>query len=178
MTTINNKNIPEFVIKRFQEHNENKKLVFIDSPKTKSKIIAREDFESKPTGYGMFIYNKQSIYIGDIVDMVRQGTAIRTYGLKVDLYYKGSYENHEKKGKGKLIKISTGDLVYDGDWDHDVKHGHGILYNDAGIYEGEFKEDFFDGKGKMKWKNGDVYEGDFKEGRREGHGLMTFANGD
>ena len=60
------------------------------------------------------------------------------------------------------IWISDGFLIYEGDWHNDKKHGFGTFNTNVGTYVGEFKEDFFDGNGTMKWKNNDIYEGEFK----------------
>ena len=35
-------------------------------------------------------------------------------------------------------------------------------YNNGDIYEGEFKNDKKEGKGKIIYKNGEIYEGEFK----------------
>ena len=46
------------------------------------------------------------------------------------------------------------------------------------MYEGDFKNDFSDGKGIYYSKNGDLYEGDFKKGKIEGKGIIYYSNGD
>ena len=36
-------------------------------------------------------------------------------------------------------------------------------YNDLFIYNGNFKNDLFEGKGIMRYINGEIYEGEWKE---------------
>ena len=43
---------------------------------------------------------------------------------------------------------------------------------------GNFNHGLFDGKGEIRWRNGDVYFGDFKDHMRHGLGKMFFENGD
>lgn len=48
----------------------------------------------------------------------------------------------------------------------------------AGYYEGEFSVDnFFEGKGREVYYQGQVYEGEFKKGEREGKGKYYYPNG-
>jgi hypothetical protein len=42
------------------------------------------------------------------------------------------------------------------------------------LYTGQFKEDEFGGKGKIKFGSLDVYEGEFYGGRLEGYGTMEY----
>ena len=45
----------------------------------------------------------------------------------------------------------------------DEKTGFGKKTNANGeVYEGGFKENYYDGKGKLTWPNGAIYEGNFK----------------
>ena len=39
-----------------------------------------------------------------------------------------------------------------------------MFYNDGDRYEGDWKDDIFDGKGIMYFNDGDRYEGDWKNG--------------
>ena len=57
-----------------------------------------------------------------------------------------------------------------------------MYYNDGDRYEGNQKNDLFEGKGiyyynNGKWK-GDRYEGDFKNDKKEGKGIYYKNNGD
>ena len=46
------------------------------------------------------------------------------------------------------------------------------------VYEGEFNENEFHGKGKYYFSNGDIYEGDFEYGIKKGYGEYNRNNGD
>ena len=58
-------------------------------------------------------------------------------------------------------------------------HGRGIAHDKDGniIYEGEFKNNEFDGKGKRYLDNGKFYEGEFINGKYHGKGKLFFENG-
>jgi hypothetical protein len=44
-----------------------------------------------------------------------------------------------------------------------VREGFGVWkYSNGTIYEGEFKNDFKNGKGREKYKTGEMFEGIFK----------------
>ena len=51
----------------------------------------------------------------------------------------------------------------------------------TGFYEGDWKKDKREGKGKDTWTvdpwKGDVYEGDFKDDQRHGKGIYKYNNG-
>ena len=53
-----------------------------------------------------------------------------------------------------------------------------IIFEDDSFYEGDMKDDVFDGKGKLYINNGDKYEGELKNNLREGKGICYYNNGD
>ena len=136
------------------------------------------------------------IYNGDWVDGDRNGWGTMQY---TNGFYEGEWKNNNREGKGKMTWTqhpNKGD-VYDGEWKDDTMHGKGIYqfhngrwYNGDwvdgdmygwgtlkdydGIYEGEFKHDKKDGKGKMKynkpWEG--VYEGQWKDDKKHGRGVL------
>ncbi len=55
----------------------------------------------------------------------------------------------------------------DGDW----------RLPDGSVYQGEFKDGLFHGRGILRWENGAVYEGEFRNGLAHGHGRLTGAEG-
>ena len=52
-----------------------------------------------------------------------------------------------------------------------------MYFNDGSKYEGEYKNDYWDGKGTFYWKNGDKYEGEWKNNEKYGKGIMYYNNG-
>lgn len=57
--------------------------------------------------------------------------------------------------------------------------GFGVFQNADGYrYEGEWKEDKLNGKGKETWQsNGSSYEGDFVANIKEGEGKFVWQDG-
>ena len=76
------------------------------------------------------------------------------------------------------MRYNNGD-IYEGDWKNNWRNGKGkMTYEDGEIYEGAWKDDLMDGKGKMTYKNGDIYEGDFEYNQHHGKGKMIYEDGD
>jgi hypothetical protein len=58
-------------------------------------------------------------------------------------------------------------------------NGKGIYsFTDGSLYEGQFKNRLFHGKGTMKYANGNVYIGNWVKNERVGKDQLTFVNGD
>ena len=51
------------------------------------------------------------------------------------------------------------------------------MWPDNAKYEGEFKNNKFDGKGKIIHAHGDIYQGECKDGKANGFGILIQANG-
>jgi hypothetical protein len=65
--------------------------------------------------------------------------------------------------------------VYDDDWLNEMRNGKGTLrYANGDVYEGYRLEDNSNGTGA----NGNVYEGDWLDEKRNGKGTLRYANGD
>jgi len=45
------------------------------------------------------------------------------------------------------------------------------------IYKGEYKDGKYNGKGNLRYSNGNIYEGEWKNGKRDGKGIMRFGDG-
>ena len=83
-------------------------------------------------------------------------------------------------GEGNLRFKDYGSWgTYVGDIDNDGKReGKGkITYDQAGFFEGEFKDNKFEGKGVYNWGDGEEYSGDWKNGERDGKGSFTSKDG-
>jgi hypothetical protein len=66
--------------------------------------------------------------------------------------------------------------VYLGGFLNDEYH-KGKLHINGNIYEGEFKNNKFNGKGIYKFQCGDVYVGSFIDGLKNGKGKFEYYNG-
>ena len=67
---------------------------------------------------------------------------------------------------------------YNGMWFHGKPHGHGTEKFNGDIYEGDWREGEYSGKGIKKWSNGDMYDGEWCHGTKYGKGIQIYQNGD
>lgn len=74
-----------------------------------------------------------------------------------------------KEGQG--VMTYTSQIVYQGEWREDLKHGKGNEenLNNNETFEGEWKYGKLTGKGKMNYQTGDIYVGEFN-----GHIVIFF----
>ena len=89
-----------------------------------------------------------------------------------------------KVTKGTL-SISNG--VYNGDLLEDpsasnghgkARHGRGTMkYFNSNVYDGEWVNDFFEGKGEYIWADGRKFVGTFKKDKIDGSGICTWPDG-
>ena len=90
--------------------------------------------------------------------------------------YEGEFKENKRNGYGKRL-IENDILIYEGEWENDKYHGRGILYNpkfnkDAIVDSEIFKN--FNNLKNFQWQK---YEGEFHEGKWDGVGILTFAGG-
>ncbi len=53
-----------------------------------------------------------------------------------------------------------------------------IEFKNGAVYNGEFSEGLFEGRGKMAYSDGHIYKGGWKRGKRHGQGKMIYSIGD
>ena len=121
------------------------------------------------TGWGRIIYNNGQVFEGKFENGKLNGKGV--YKYKDNLYI-GDFVNSIRQGKGILINKR---YRYHGQFNKGKIDGYGkiIFYENnegQGEYEGFFKDNIIEGKGIMKWKNGNVYEGEMKNGKMNGTG--------
>jgi hypothetical protein len=104
------------------------------------------------TGIGRITYTNGDVYDGMIIDNMMSGYGKIQYANGHS--YIGQHINGKRNGKGIYSFINS--------W-----------------YEGQFKDDFKDGIGKMKYTPGeDIYIGSFKNDKQHGRGMYLYDNGD
>ena len=71
------------------------------------------------------------------------------------------------------LRFKSDNSIYKGSWNnYGYKEGFGIFIDSKGNkYAGEWKDDKFNGKGRLFSVQGDYYEGYFNDGIMEGHGM-------
>ena len=58
------------------------------------------------------------------------------------------------------------------------ENGYGVfIYEDGRIYEGQWKNKYFDGIGALTFQNRAQYTGEFKKGLMHGYGRITLQDG-
>ena len=127
---------------------------------------------------------------------------VRKEGIKIDVVsvenmlwtdfddHKGLYTGTIDKrtclphGYGTLVCNSdTERIVCECQFDQGMASGRGIfsrhnkLTGKSSSYEGQWRNDRANGKGKRNYEDGAVYEGEFKANKRSGYGVLKFGSG-
>lgn len=67
---------------------------------------------------------------------------------------------------------------YVGQWAYGRRHGKGLFFCCVeGCYDGDFRDDFYEGFGSFHYSSGDLYIGHWKKNLYHGNGSLTCAAG-
>jgi hypothetical protein len=115
----------------------------------------------------------------DLFEKVEQGDVLFEFEIdKATMSFESHFSGiliHKVIGPSKIGDL----LAIIGNSEFDVQ-GYLIMLNeleDQIIYEGDFVDEEWNGKGKLIYDDGGVYEGDFVDGLRNGRGILTQADG-
>ncbi|CDW82176.1 UNKNOWN [Stylonychia lemnae] len=126
------------------------KLLWID--KNQGKSVYKGEFQANLFhGYGKLLWSN-----GDI--------------------YEGCFENGQYHGEGEF-RWANPKFKYKGSFSKGRMHGQGVFQNPYGLFEGQFKAGFMEGKGVATFQNSDKYTGDFKQSTMTGYGCYQFNDG-
>ena len=123
--------------------------------------------EGIPDGLGIYYFdhNQKIKYRGELNKGVAHGYGT-SYYENGNIFYHGHFRRGYLYGYG-VGYHQDGRLHYTGYFKDNLKDKRGILYSyhdESKIYEGEFKEDKYNGLGIL-YENGNIlYEGEFKNG--------------
>ncbi len=95
--------------------------------------------------------------------LLAEGVAIVRYE---DAVFLGQVQAGRRQGLGILVSVAG--ECYEGAWQDDRRHGHGLETCPEGQYCGEFVLGRREGWGVMHYPDGSVYEGDWVAGRPKG----------
>lgn len=56
--------------------------------------------------------------------------------------------------------------------------GHCLFFPQGDFFDGEFKNNVRNGRGRYQWKNGRVFVGEYRDDLRHGYGVFAYPNGE
>ena len=125
------------------------------------------------------ILKNGDIYIGQMKKNAENelyGRCCFIYKNSPITYFFGYIRNKEIKGQGCQYN-SQWKKIYEGNFEHNLKNGFGILFKDSGkIYAGQFINDVPYGKGILYYPNGTRFEGFFYKGFQNDKGYLINAD--
>lgn len=138
----------------------------------------------KRSGRGRLISKDGSVYVGLWVDGRQHGKGELWYPDGA-LAYQGDWENGKMSGNGILCyqksfgAKSLAGRCYEGEFKQNTFEGRGTFYFPMGdcITTGKFIRNQFHGKHQMFWKNGLQLQCSFTQGRLNGNVTATFPDG-
>jgi len=92
-----------------------------------------------------------------------EGTAKFRTGEHHYRVYVGTWRRSMREGAGK--ECWPNDDVYEGEWKEDKFHGRGVLKSGTTKFAGGFEKGLKTGYGAMVFSSGNYYEGEFLKGR-------------
>ena len=131
-----------------------------------------DNFES--FGEGIIKKNNKIYYKGEFAFDRKEGNG--TLYFDNGNYYIGTFNNDKMEGKG-IIYNKDNYILYNGEFVNNKKCGNGTLVNDKFIYDGQFKDGLFHGKGTIEFNSGCIYLGDFVDNIIEGEGRFIYDDG-
>jgi len=134
----------------------------------------------RPDGEGKITFNNGDVYIGEVTRGRADGFGVY-YDNDLNTTYRGNFRNGSRNGIGALYQgpIQDSVLIYEGNYLDDFFHGRGKFYENGRLrYEGTFLEGEFHGVGKLYDVDGELeYEGEFYNGKKEGKGVQYTLQG-
>ena len=166
-------------------------LMIFSNSSTESKILP-------PLNHFEFTEANESNYDGEMQGGKRHGRGKMTF--KTGEYYEGEWRDNLMDGYGVLYDGHK-NKIYEGHYSKGKMEGSGILYNTKRSpsfvstdhlqiskifdfnsenwikFEGVFKENKWEGIGKLYFANGDMYYGEVREGMLHGNGCLYTEGG-
>jgi hypothetical protein len=132
----------------------------------------------KRDGRGTYRFNNGDTYEGDFSLDARTGSG--TYSRSDGKVYRGRFLEGKFHGEGR--EELPGGTVYEGKWEGGELRA-GVMIHVSGLrYEGMFSivdgRRLFNGRGVLRFPQGDRFEGVFTAGVGKGRGTYLFKNGD
>ena len=127
----------------------------------------------KLNGECRYYLQNKDYFIGEFVDGQAQGKG--KYFHNDGTVYEGDWANDQPSGWGKETFIDGS--VFEGNFENGIKKKGTFKWNDGSYYDGEIKNNLFEGYGIFHWKEGREYKGLWKGGKMWGYGIMKYVDG-
>eukprot|EP00927_Polykrikos_kofoidii_P044401 TRINITY_DN38379_c0_g1_i1.p1 TRINITY_DN38379_c0_g1~~TRINITY_DN38379_c0_g1_i1.p1 ORF type:complete len:978 (-),score=93.08 TRINITY_DN38379_c0_g1_i1:175-3108(-) len=86
-------------------------------------------------------------------------------------------KNCEGQYNGYGVLRGEDGTTYAGQWKAGFREGHGTLFFEGGVLEGQWKESMAEGIGIIRFRNGDRFKGEFRGNRKHGEGTYYWKDG-
>ena len=146
----------------------NGEIIFADGGK-KEGTFFNDNFE----GWNKYIDNEGILFVGLFKNGLLNGKGLK-FSKDINHIYMGDFINNLRNGFGKDYRNA---YKYEGMFNNDKKCGKGkIEFENGDTYEGDFKDNKFNGYGNFKWKkNGHEYKGNYLDGKFHGFGYYKLG---
>lgn len=154
-----------FVMEDINAYINNCYYYLVNSVILSFKTIIEESIESQPV---TLLYDNNHLYVGNIKNFKRNGEGnyyIRPKNVALNdsetASYQliGTFENNEIK-KGRVFKNNT--FVFEGVFENNKPRKGIYNFSDHECYDGEIKDNQFEGIGEYKYDNGNIFSGEFR----------------
>jgi len=142
--------------------------------KSADESIVYEGFfqNDHPEGQGVRVMNGKEHYAGVFVQGKKNGQGDQHQeGV---YFYKGGFKNDTYDGEGEYVYEDGTGRRYKGHWDNGKMHGQGsYTFENGDIYQGEYVHGQKHGHGKLTMnEKGIIYEGGWANGKQHGEGRL------
>ena len=122
------------------------------------------------------MHKKQFFKINSYENTEQSNTSQNSFHTSKNTFYAGEYLNKKKNGKGRLIFSDKS--FYEGNFKNDEFEGFGVFRTKKYVYEGQFSCGKKNGKGKLtNFIKNYEYEGEFKNDVKDGYGTEKYFDG-
>ena len=170
-------------------------LTYIDKYKNNDLYVGTWTLEKKFHGYGIY-YTAGNKYegfwnFGKLIGEARKFFQNNDYYIGIftenslnsfgkyyhndGTTYEGNWYKNYPHGKGKESFIDGS--KFEGLFENGFKKKGKFTWVDGSFYDGDIKNNYFEGTGTFKWKEGRKYVGSWKNGKMNGKGVMTYIDG-
>lgn len=141
------------------------------------KYIFTSDFESLIPEFSLKYMTENILDISQYISQYHTTYEILPVEFKNGNVYRGNWNDKiEMEGYGQYY-LKEEKVLAEGVWRGGFLEFARVFLPGGDIYEGQFKNSIFNGKGKLLSKNGEIYEGDFVNGEKTGECIYLFPDG-